>query len=549
MGEVETRTSTGTSDEALVSTADLGIEDLDRRLRAASNLDAEGMDRLQEELDAVEVSVRELSDDLKASFHICPNLTQRVISPQSTQEFLILLEEDASLRERVGSKLEELSSCLRRATTTLTALPSLTSRRADVASGVEPDRRRRVRNRLDALHDLQEELEEWSDSAQRGLRKIIASGVPSRLGLELDDGTGAGARPGERSPSPRAAARGSRATTSGRSGPREPGETTGRGETSAASAAPSAALPAGQLDGQEPGESTPPEDALARPPERSTTAVRAKIAAWARRSPLLGDDWTGRLEIRFEGAAPATWVRVRALWGTRRLAGDPVVASDRGSLWEIAPVQAPSGWRPGRARRTRLPGPERQGERGAADRSSSPVQCVTTFRVDTIDRRLGDDGLPGRWMPPRTGRVVWRDVVEVPTDPGGAGSETGEEAFRRALDAIGERLGDDVRDEIAGRLFTPDSDGSLHGGERRLLRLLVEIHETPLRRYGCRVPPARAEAGGAWFPVWLVGPKEALCVPRCPREWTRRATIWTGALAAAGAVFGYGLARLAGALF
>ncbi|MBN1443322.1 MAG: hypothetical protein JXA90_11490, partial [Planctomycetes bacterium] len=328
------------------------IEALGQRAENLRALPAGEVDAFNRDVEALHASLKRISDDLKASFHICPHLGQRVISEKARRDLFRDLESDEQLLEKIRGKLMALCECLLETEEVLKVLPELTAMRSALDAISDAGRRRTARNHLDNCRDLQEDLLEWKKSARRGLEKIIESGLPETFDIDLS-------LPGQEpdaSP-PRASSRKRRAAA-GPSRRASPPDCGGREARSA---------PYRRNRAEEPRE---PESAPAPLPRRSEDAaarvdsdplrsrVRDYLNRWSAWHPLA----PSRLGDRVQIARPATEtlkiLRICALWGERRIENASSQTRVEGEsdtrLWDL-PCSPPPAFRTGREKRRPTP--------------------------------------------------------------------------------------------------------------------------------------------------------------------------------------------------
>ena len=160
------------------------LADLCARLDALASAEPETLGAYLTDLQSVREAIEQLSSDLKAQFHICPQVSQRLISSQSEREYLVLLERDEKRRSMVRDKLVSLSETLVGAERVLYPLSEFADRISFIDSIEDDEYRRSIRKEADKLPKIADELLEWKKSARRGLEKIAKSKLIGLLEIE-----------------------------------------------------------------------------------------------------------------------------------------------------------------------------------------------------------------------------------------------------------------------------------------------------------------------------------------------------------------------------
>ncbi len=193
---MDTKNQVEKSEETTDSSTASLLRDLGARISRLRSADGNALRKYHVDLELAHERLKKISDELKANFHICPQICQKLLSQQGAKEYYILLENDDKNREKTRSKFQGLSQSLSETEAVLKELPRLLDQKSELAGIGDMGRRRSIKNALENCKDVQDELAEWKKSARRSLEKIVNSRLPTLLELEsLLPDTGSAARP------------------------------------------------------------------------------------------------------------------------------------------------------------------------------------------------------------------------------------------------------------------------------------------------------------------------------------------------------------------
>ncbi|MEM7235265.1 MAG: hypothetical protein AAF517_24010, partial [Planctomycetota bacterium] len=160
------------------------VANLAVRVEEITQADDEGLSSFQSDIESVFERLSSVNDDLKASFHVCPQVSQKLVSRTVEAEYVVILESDESLASKTKTKLEALKESLLQTEAIASSLHPLLSRRSVLDQIENPEFRRSIKNVFDRCVDTEKELTEWKKTARRGMEKIAASTIPAVLGID-----------------------------------------------------------------------------------------------------------------------------------------------------------------------------------------------------------------------------------------------------------------------------------------------------------------------------------------------------------------------------
>ncbi|MBN1442039.1 MAG: hypothetical protein JXA90_04980, partial [Planctomycetes bacterium] len=161
----------------------------------------------------------------------------------------------------------------------------------------------------------------------------------------------------------------------------------------------------------------------------------------------------------------------------------------------------------------------------------------TTYRSADLIEASGGRALP-RWLARSTegSRLFW-DFLSEPA------LHRDDAARKKSVNAVAEHFGPEVEKRVASEIFSESTATAGAPGERRLIRMSIEIISLPAMAFECRLLDAGPGALGAEISVWMVGSGRRLRACGVPRVWTWKAAGWIAGLAACGVPLGMALVK------
>jgi len=432
-------------------------------------LDQATRESLREDIATAVEMFSEVAGQLKAAFHIVPQLHDRLASPQATNELASALESDTERRERMRVKIEELCAAVSEAEVLSRHSQQVRDLEARLADGAGPEFRRDLHDLFQRMRAVGKEVDEWCKSARRGLEKVGASALAKPLDLRELLAEFGSARP----ESGNGAASGSPSRRKGAktSSPRPASES-----------APDSA------------DSTLPKPS--RGPGHTVHGVRREDAefAWAslrrlaRRNLRVPLDLPSRVRIRRSRETLAKILTVRRFVARRRVLEGSL---DAKRLWDI-PIGIPEATGPRCSRVV------------AVDGAVIEVQ----WAVETRECFFCEGKLPRE----RISREDGKPVLEKSVD-----GRPGTGRIESCLDLVSAHFGPIARDEIARFIDTESSDGE----NARVERVALEMVVVPVREIVCGPTESSASERGE-FTMWVYGQKPRFHAEGYPRTLTLR---------------------------